>query len=72
MLTGYHPSGGETAAVTDTLDVIDDRQFWIAWPQKVAVQRVGEPVLHKRYVTPPQEIGPLPVRHTRVASQPGG
>ena len=40
MLNGHHTTGGETLAVADAVDLVQDRQAGVAGPEKVGVQRV--------------------------------
>ena len=44
MLDPDDPAGGEALAVTDAVDLVDDRDRRIAGPQEVGVQRVHRPV----------------------------
>ena len=45
MLQGDDPSRGETPAVADTVDLVDNRHRRIAGPHEVAMQRMGATLL---------------------------
>ena len=45
VLAGKDAPRGETLAVADAVDVVDDRHFRIAAQQEIGVQRMGRPVI---------------------------
>ena len=46
MLDRHHASRGEALAVTDAVDLVDDRHFGVAGEQEIRVQRMRRPAGH--------------------------